>query len=533
MKFAFRLIFFFTLNACFVACSLMPDELKTAEELIETAPDSALHILQQLSPDKYASGENRALYGLLMIEALDKKYLPLKPDSLLDYSIDYYQQNPDNDRLATCYLYKGRSLKYALQYENAMQFYIKATDEAKNSKNMALNGRIFYDIGDIYSIQGDFKLAREKYDRAYSYFTKSKMKDMAFYALFCKGRTYHEAKEYTTAQNYYRKILRYANDSIQQGVLFQEMGLNFFDQKMNDSAMFYYRKALNYPYIKNNKAIRYKLMADLHFSLQHVDSAYYYALNSFKYQPTIRTQRECYRILTNSEYLRGNMQSMSAYMNKYVQLGDSLRKVDSQIKGSYMESMHNKTLEIVETRSRLWYMIILFLAGIAITGYIIQKIKHKNKKVIEQKEENLLQQKADIHKEALQKQRNALLHKIEDRKAAQSARWKKAGPDERKAMDIEIYEELLYFDRTALFNKEMDTILNNLVTKLQAKYPGLNVKEIQWCCLHLLDISVNDIMLLLDYNVEGLKKMRQRLAKKVGIRYVSQIDDFLRAILIE
>ncbi len=55
------------------ACSLVPNELKTAEQLIETAPDSALHILQHLSPSKYKSDKNRALYVLLMIETQGKK----------------------------------------------------------------------------------------------------------------------------------------------------------------------------------------------------------------------------------------------------------------------------------------------------------------------------------------------------------------------------------------------------------------------------------------------------------------------------
>lgn len=533
MKFAFRLIFFFALNICFVACSLLPDELKTAEELIETAPDSALHILQKLSPDKYASGENRALYGLLLMEALDKKLLPFPKDSLLDFSIAYYQEHPVGNRLAACYLYKGRVYKSVYRYEEAMDCYLKALDAISKPDDYMLLGKINFDLGDIYNIQTDYVLARKKYKITYGYFSKANFQPQAFYALLYIGRTYFSEKNYRRAESTYRKIYALAKDSVQRGVLIQEMGFTFYKSGKLDSALTYYKTAIKYPYIANNQAIRHSLLAQLYFDLEKMDSAFYYASAAFKYNPPVRIQRECYRVMANCEFARGRIADVTLYMNKYVALGDSIRKIDSQIKGSYMESMHNKTLEIVETRSRLWYMVILFLAGIAITGYLIHKIRHKNKKVIEQKEEDHLQQKADIIKEALLKQRNALLRKIEDKKAAQSAQWKKAGPDERKAMDIEIYDELLYFDRTALFNKEMDIILNNLVTKLQAKYPGLNVKEIQWCCLHLLDIPANDIMLLLDYNVEGLKKMRQRLAKKVDIRYVSQIDDFLQAILIE
>jgi hypothetical protein len=124
MKIACRLLFFFLLCLSFAACSLLPNELKHAESLIESAPDSALHILQHLSPDKYTTDESRALYGLLMIEALDKKSLPLEPDSILDFSINYYKQSKNNNRLAACYFYKGRACKYGFKYENAISYYL-------------------------------------------------------------------------------------------------------------------------------------------------------------------------------------------------------------------------------------------------------------------------------------------------------------------------------------------------------------------------------------------------------------------------
>ena len=142
------------------ACSLVPNELTTAEKLIETAPDSALHILQHLAPANYKSDKSRALYGLLMIRTLDKKLLPLKPDSILDFSVAYYEAHPDNDRLAMCYLYKGRAYKYYFQYEKAMNYYLKALDEAKDSKDNLLLGRINTDIGKIFSLQSDFIQAR-------------------------------------------------------------------------------------------------------------------------------------------------------------------------------------------------------------------------------------------------------------------------------------------------------------------------------------------------------------------------------------
>ena len=96
-----------------------------------------------------------------------------------------------------------------------------------------------------------------------------------------------------------------------------------------------------------------------------------------------------------------------------------------------------------------------------------------------------------------------------------------------------MYEELLHLSDVYVFQKEMDTVLNNLVAKLKTRYPALNEKEINWCCLHLLNIPATDIMLLFDYKTESLRKMRQRLASKVQLEGVHELDDFLNKLLSE
>ncbi len=58
---------------CFlVSCTFVPNELDIAGRIMETHPDSALDILQRLKPEKYKSGFDRALYGLVLLQALEK-----------------------------------------------------------------------------------------------------------------------------------------------------------------------------------------------------------------------------------------------------------------------------------------------------------------------------------------------------------------------------------------------------------------------------------------------------------------------------
>jgi hypothetical protein len=150
-----------------------------------------------------------------------------------------------------------------------------------------------------------------------------------------------------------------------------------------------------------------------------------------------------------------------------------------------------------------------------------------------QAEESHIKQKAGIRKEVMVNHRDALLRKIEAVKLKQSDERKKASPSEKEQLSRKMYEELLHLNDLDYFYREMDTVLNNLVTKLKTRYPMLTDKEISWCCLHLLNVPVMDVYMLLDYKVGSLKKMRQRLSQKTGLAGVTELDGFLHEILSE
>ena len=365
------------------------------------------------------------------------------------------------------------------------------------------------------------------------YFSEIKFQPQAFFSLLNIGRTYHAAHNFKIAQNYYRKIYHYAKDSLQKGALLQEIGLNFYDFHNPDSALYYYRQIINYPYIGFNRSISYSYMANVYFDINQIDSAFYYASNSFKFKSDFRTQRECYRIMTNCEFARGHIKNVTNYMNKYVQLGDSMRKIEAQTKGSYIESKHYTELKYVKARKVLWYSIAFIILIIAGSYILYTRLYQRSKKEKIYLHEIHLQQKAGIHKDIAAKYSEVLLQKVEKLKAVQTNERKRTNYTEKVLLDRKIYNELLHLDKPDLFFNEMDSVLNNLPTKLKKRYPSLTVKETSWCCLSLLEVPTTDIYILFDYTVEGLKTMRKRLAQKTGLSGVSELKDFLEKLLTE
>ena len=63
--------------------------LDRAEPLIETAPDTALALLDSIDSRRLYRGD-KARYALLRSQALDKNYIDVTNDSLINIAVNYY-----------------------------------------------------------------------------------------------------------------------------------------------------------------------------------------------------------------------------------------------------------------------------------------------------------------------------------------------------------------------------------------------------------------------------------------------------------
>ncbi|MEI6555862.1 MAG: tetratricopeptide repeat protein [Paludibacter sp.] len=348
------------------SCSIQPRELTTAEQLMETSPDSALHILQKFHYDKYILDKNKAWYGVLLMQALDKNILPLQPDSIIDFSVQYYEKHSDNLLLAKAYYFKGRSLINKLQYEKATLIYLKSLDLVENTENYNLLGKIYVELGEIYILQRDYNTSRLKYQFAYENFIKADDIKHAFYTLLYIGRTYGQAKDLNNALLYFRKAYISSNDSLLKGVALQEIANNYYLNKKYDSAINYFKSSFKYPTLTYNRAIQYYNISNIYFNLNQIDSSYVYVKKALNTSPDIRTKRECYRILTNIAGEKSDMLALRNSMKNYQDCSDSIRRIDAQTKGSVLETIHESKKEV--SKSHNW---IVSLALIVIIGGLL------------------------------------------------------------------------------------------------------------------------------------------------------------------
>ncbi|MEI6754270.1 MAG: hypothetical protein WCK78_14030 [Paludibacter sp.] len=509
------------------SCSLQPRELTAAEQLMETAPDSALHILQKFHYDKYILDKNKAWYGVLLMQALDKKLLPLQPDSMIDFSVQYYEKHSDNLLLAKAYYYKGRSYIRKLQYDQATSYFLKSIDLLEKNDQYFLMGKIYNMLGEMYLIQLDFNTSRKKYILAYESFLKAKKYNFSNYALLDIGRTFSQEKKYLQAKRCFNQAFIIFKDSLGKGAALQEIAINYIASKQYDSSLIFLKKVIQYPYIANNRSIQLQSIAETYYNLHRYDSARYYALLSLNHPHGIILQKECYRILVNASNELGDVVSLKEYMKSYLLSSDTTHNIDVQTRGSVLETIHESKKEV--SKSHNWIVslvLVVLIGGLLVTIAYIQFRKRQEKELTDTKQQHHTE-KTTLRKELLQQHRDTLMAKLTTLKEEKSQLKKNLSPTERDNLDRDIYNDVLNYKDKEPFFKQMNTVSNQLITRLQEQYPGLTERELYLVCYQMLNIPIADQMLLLECNQDAYFKMKNRFVKKLPDIKASELSRFI------
>lgn len=124
-----RLICFLPISLFIVSCSQneICSSLKTAEDIINDNPDSTLSILREIDYDALKDNQLKALYGLLYTSANIKKQKIPDNDSLIDYSINFFEISNDSYHLTDAYYYKGM-MSYAKKQLEVSALYLKKAE---------------------------------------------------------------------------------------------------------------------------------------------------------------------------------------------------------------------------------------------------------------------------------------------------------------------------------------------------------------------------------------------------------------------
>ena len=105
--------------------------LTAADSLMKDAADSALALLEDLSPGELHSGRDSAYRDLLLTQARYKAYVTATSDSDINRALAWFRAHPaDREKLTRAYIYKGAVMDELGHPDSAMLYYKHAETTA-------------------------------------------------------------------------------------------------------------------------------------------------------------------------------------------------------------------------------------------------------------------------------------------------------------------------------------------------------------------------------------------------------------------
>ena len=142
------------------------DKLESADNLIETQPNSSLIILESLSKDKLKTKEEKARYALLMSMALDKNYIDTTTFDILQPAIDYYLKKGTPDEKLRTYYYQGVIYQNRGERDKSINSFLKGIVLAPEIKDTIVLARTLDAQALLYKEFHDYKSYTDNYSRA-------------------------------------------------------------------------------------------------------------------------------------------------------------------------------------------------------------------------------------------------------------------------------------------------------------------------------------------------------------------------------
>ena len=370
-----------------VACGRPSDnaslcaELQRAEELMYPAPDSALHILQGMTPP--ADELNRATWALLLTQAKYKCDV-VQSDSLVNVAYDFFMKGDDAQRKALALFCKGGIYEELNKPDDALNYYLEAVNVSDNIEDYRLRHLINVRIAILYA-------HRRLYDYAIEYC------EMANQYALSSGDTYYMTNSYNnlgrvySVQKRYQETIKFYDKAIELGKKYNEV--NALEAAFQEKAgicilLKKYDDALSL--LKQIEPSRmesstYQVLGHLYSKTDQIDSSYYYLNKAIK-QGDIYVQRSAYQVLFNLSKKQKDYEKNAEYSVKLWKINDSINKIDWNKALIEMQEKYNEqrvrdelTTQMLLQKQRTWTIIGI---GVLVLLFVAYRIRLRNKERI-------------------------------------------------------------------------------------------------------------------------------------------------------
>lgn len=177
------------------------NSLDQAEALMESRPDSALLLLNEIRPAELKSEEAIARYYLLKSIALDKNYIDLQDDSLIVRAVNYYTKQALSPYRMKTWYYNGVIESNSGDYNKAIISLERADKDATELGDYYYIGLINRKKAAIFNMMYNLTAAIPNQERALDAFIRAGKEEHADYCRLGLGIQWFNAKEFDKAKS--------------------------------------------------------------------------------------------------------------------------------------------------------------------------------------------------------------------------------------------------------------------------------------------------------------------------------------------
>ncbi len=199
------------------ACHSTADEhlLDRAEALLMEYPDSALRLVEQVDVKPSHDGAFCARYNLMTMRCRDKAEGLLPSDSLLEATLDYYEQHDTRNNLleyAYALYYAGRVAEQEGDFSHAMVHLLDADRALSGTSDTSLRGDVLMEMARLYRRQRYVQLSSIHFEKAARCFEVNNRLADAVHALMATSAEYHQLGDAEKANHFFHKAKSYAQE---------------------------------------------------------------------------------------------------------------------------------------------------------------------------------------------------------------------------------------------------------------------------------------------------------------------------------
>ena len=548
-------------------------QLILADSLMQSRPDSALCILQDISMEKLTTQADSAYYVLLLTQARDKNYVVQTDDSLIRYAVAYYDKMNDVRMQAKAHYYWGCVYRDMNRQAEAFREFLIAAPLTEKAKEKRQLGLVYNNIGFIYNMQG----FNEKADSIYQLMEviAQEVKDTV---LWSEALSRQASINLMKGGNYFsmaeQKLLNafVVADKMEHNGLKADISASLSNlySRMNQGEKALYYAKLNLS-LRKDTARSYHaflILGDAYYKCEQYDSAIFY-LNKSLMSKDYGKKAGAYMRLADIAMIQGNAALSVELERNSSAYKDRLYKFRRSVVANEMveaETDAHTMLQKIYYKGRLnmyLYAFILITAMIIIVALSLYKryrrkndLLQKDKQQLEKVNQDLSQHYANLQTDITEKdleienlRKELASHQIDEEERAKlqaeldemilkrrtlakeaflhSPLYAKMQAIIQDYQDRDESDEEISDQEWQEFVVGMDVQWNNAITDLCVRYQ-LSKEELHLVCLNLAGFPFSHLEYLLHLSRRTLYRKKSALLKRIGAEQNCDFEDILQ-----